>query len=101
MVLLLGHVETDMGTTGGQHAKVDIDESAGKLVDLIERASVLQLKAGRSILGSILGKENGKGIEFSTATEEIEKRGEFNDMVEHLQNDNFVFVEYTGKILEW
>jgi NAD(P)-dependent dehydrogenase (short-subunit alcohol dehydrogenase family) len=97
----IGHVETEMGTTGGQHAKVDIDESSGKLVDLIERASVYQLKANSSIIGSLLGKDKGQGIQFTTPPEEIEKKGEFNEMIEHLQKDNFVFVEYTGKILEW
>lgn len=101
-----GWVKTDMGIAGGQPAKIDIDQSTNSIIDMIEKVCVSQL---RQFKGKSDGKESGDksgeyivgSIRFSTNIQEIEKRANFNEVVSHLDSDNFVFANYDGRILQW
>jgi NAD(P)-dependent dehydrogenase (short-subunit alcohol dehydrogenase family) len=108
-----GWVKTDMGLAGGQPAKIDVNESTNAMIDMIEKVCVSQLrhfkdqeKSGSEGMGK--AKEGGGSDEdvvgsyrFSTNVSDIEKRSNYNEVVSHLDSDNFVFASYDGRILQW
>jgi hypothetical protein len=95
-----------MGLVKGQKAQLDISYSCGLMLEVMERACVLQIQH-RSIIGGTEGKEEedkeqGKEIIFSASIQEIEKRGDhLLEFVQRLQTDDFVYCQWEGKIMPW
>jgi NAD(P)-dependent dehydrogenase (short-subunit alcohol dehydrogenase family) len=93
-----GHVETYLGVTGGQQPKINVEQSANAIVDLIETAASVQMSQLQSRGGREKGGEN---IEFQPPLEEIAGRENLREYKEILENDNKVFVNFDGSILPW
>jgi hypothetical protein len=103
--LLKGWVKTDMGLVKGQKAQLDISYSCGLMLEVMERACVLQMQH-QSIIAGTEGKETKEGERkefiFSASIQEIEKRGDhLQEFVQRLQTDDFVYCQWEGKIMPW
>jgi len=100
-----GWVKTDMGLARGQPAKIGIDESTNAMIDMIEKVSVSQLRhlkgQGKGKGGEVEGDDIVGSFRFSCNVSDIEKRSNYNEVVNHLDSDNFVFASYDGRILQW
>jgi hypothetical protein len=81
-----------MGSAHGQTAEITEEESTNGILSLLERSAVTQIRSN---------KDDPASYQFTCSIEEIEKRNELNEMINKLENDNFVFVNYNGEILSW
>jgi NAD(P)-dependent dehydrogenase (short-subunit alcohol dehydrogenase family) len=93
-----GWVKTDMGLVQNQPAELEIDFSCSSMLEVIERACVLQMQQ-HSVSSS---SEQGKEFLFSASIQEIESRKDgFPEFVHRLQSDNFSYVQYDGKLMPY
>lgn len=103
VILHPGWVKTDMGQTGGQQAKIDIEESTDGILDILERA--VQFQSSQSAAGKSGGDEKAAKTadkyQFRSPPDELESKEHLNEFVSHLDNNNFAFVRYDGFILQW
>eukprot|EP01033_Poteriospumella_lacustris_P006696 gene6698-4827_t len=92
-----------MGQTGGQKAKIDIEESTDGMLDILERA--VQFQASQSAVGKTGGDEKAtktaSKYRFRSPPDELENMEHLNEFVSHLDNNNFAFVRHDGFILQW
>lgn len=91
-----GHVETYLGTAGGQTPQISVDESTNALIDLIAATACIQIRQ----LGERFG-EQGKTFQFQPSMEDVFQKPNLEDFVRVVQEDNKVFVNYNGSLLPW
>lgn len=103
IILHPGWVKTEMGQTGGQKTKIDIEESTDGMLDILERA--VQFQASQSAVGKTGGDEKAtktaNKYRFRSPPDELENMEHLNEFVSHLDNNNFAFVRHDGFILQW
>eukprot|EP01039_Chlorochromonas_danica_P006410 gene6410-7066_t len=93
-----GHVETYLGTAGGQQPQISVDESANALIDLIEAAASVQCS---QLAERLAGKGKECQLEFEPSMNDIAQKQNLQEFIQQLKNDNKVFVNYDGSIIPW
>jgi hypothetical protein len=81
-----------MGSAQGQAAQITEEESTNGMLSILERSATTQIRSN---------KIDPSAFQFTSSLEEIEKRGELNEMINKLEDDNFVFVKYNGDVMSW
>jgi ribosomal protein S12 methylthiotransferase accessory factor YcaO len=81
-----------MGCAKGAPAKTEVDESTDGLLEIMERACAFQIKTMKS---------DPSSFQFGHSVEEVDKKGEYPEMIEKLQNENFCYIKFDGTMMEW